>query len=43
MFLKNTNLLENKLYAQLCYINRISTIISPESSFKTDLKELIAS
>lgn len=42
-FIKNQNIHANKLYAQLCCINYISSIISPESSFKHDLKQLLSS
>ena len=40
-FLKNINLHDNKLYAQLCCINYILSIISPNNSFTEKLKELI--
>lgn len=40
-FLKNTNIHNNKLYAQLCCINYISGIISPDSSFVSELKKLL--
>lgn len=40
-FLQNTAIYENKLYAQLCCINYITRIISPESSFVSDLKDLL--
>ncbi|MFW6351041.1 MAG: Abi family protein [Bacteroidota bacterium] len=40
-FIQNTNIYDNKLYAQLCCINYITSIISPKSSFVTDLKNLL--
>jgi abortive infection bacteriophage resistance protein len=40
-FLTNRNIHNNKLYAQLSCINYISRIISPNTSFITDLKQLI--
>ena len=40
-FLTNRNIHVNKLYAQLCCINYISRIISPDTSFIVDLKQLI--
>jgi abortive infection bacteriophage resistance protein len=40
-FIKNTNIYDNKLYAQLSCMNYITRIISPESSFVPDLKELL--
>ena len=40
-FIKNTNIYDNKLYAQLCCMNYITRIISPNSSFVTDLKDLL--
>lgn len=42
-FLKNTNIYENKLYAQLCCINYISRIISPHTSYVNDIKALLSS
>jgi abortive infection bacteriophage resistance protein len=40
-FISNTNIYDNKLYAQLCCINYITRIISPDSSFVPDLKDLL--
>ena len=40
-FLENANIYDNKLYAQLCCMNYITRIISPDSSFVTDLKKLL--
>ena len=40
-FINNTKIYDNKLYAQLSCINYISRIISPDSSFVTELKELL--
>jgi abortive infection bacteriophage resistance protein len=40
-FIQNANIYDNKLYAQLCCINYITRIISPDSSFVSDLKELL--
>jgi len=40
-FIVNTNIYDNKLYAQLCCINYITRIISPNSSFVADLKNLL--
>jgi abortive infection bacteriophage resistance protein len=40
-FLSNLNIHDNKLYAQLCCINYVSRIISPETSFMRELKELL--
>jgi abortive infection bacteriophage resistance protein len=40
-FIQNTNIYDNKLYAQLCCMNYITRIISPESSFVSDLKDLL--
>lgn len=42
-FIGNKNIYENKIYAQLCCINYITRIISPESSFVNELKSLIKS
>jgi len=42
-FLKNTQIHENKLYTQLSCINYISRIISPDTSFISDLKALVSS
>jgi abortive infection bacteriophage resistance protein len=41
-FLSNLNIHDNKLYAQLCCINYISRIISPETSFMSELKVLLS-
>lgn len=41
-FLTNTKIHENKLYAQLCCMNYITRIISPNSSFVPDLKALLS-
>jgi len=40
-FIQNTNIYDNKLYAQLCCMNYITQIISPDSSFVADLKALL--
>jgi abortive infection bacteriophage resistance protein len=40
-FIQNTNIYDNKLYAQLCCMNYITRIISPDSSFVPDLKDLL--
>lgn len=40
-FIQNTNIYDNKLYAQLCCMNYITRIISPNSSFVADLKALL--
>jgi abortive infection bacteriophage resistance protein len=40
-FIQNTNIYDNKLYAQLCCMNYITRIISPDSSFVADLKALL--
>lgn len=40
-FINNKNIYDNKLYAQLCCMNYITRIISPDSSFVTDLKNLL--
>ncbi|MEI6433384.1 MAG: Abi family protein [Bacteroidota bacterium] len=40
-FLNNRDLHTNKLYAQLCCINYISTIISPGNSFVKNLSDLL--
>jgi len=40
-FIQNTNIYDNKLYAQLCCINYITRIISPNSSFVSNLKALM--
>jgi abortive infection bacteriophage resistance protein len=40
-FIQNTNIYDNKLYAQLCCMNYITRIISPDSSFVTELKALL--
>ena len=40
-FIQNTNIYDNKLYAQLCCMNYITRIISPDSSFVIDLKNLL--
>lgn len=40
-FLKCTHFHANKLYAQLCCINYILSIISPNNSFVTELKTLL--
>ncbi len=40
-FIQNTKIYDNKLYAQLCCMNYITRIISPDSSFVADLKDLL--
>jgi abortive infection bacteriophage resistance protein len=40
-FIDNKNIYDNKLYAQLCCINYITRIISPQSSFVSELKILL--
>ena len=40
-FIRNRNINENKLYAQLCCINYLIQIISPNSSFVANLKKLL--
>jgi len=40
-FIENTNIYDNKLYAQLCCINYITRIISPDCSFVSDLRNLL--
>jgi len=40
-FIQNTKIYDNKLYAQLCCINYITRIISPNSSLVADLKNLL--
>ena len=40
-FIQNTTIYDNKLYAQLCCMNYITRIISPDSSFVPDLKKLM--
>ncbi len=40
-FLSNTNIYTNKLYATLCCIEYILQLISPNSTFKIRIKELI--
>lgn len=40
-FIENTDIFDNKLYAQLCCINYVTHIISPDSSFIQDLKNLL--
>ncbi|MFO7869136.1 MAG: Abi family protein [Bacteroidales bacterium] len=40
-FIKNTHFYDNKLYAQLCCINYITRIISPHSSFVSELKKIL--
>ncbi len=40
-FISNRNIFDNKLYAQLCCINYIFSIISPNSNFVKDLKTLL--
>lgn len=40
-FIQNFKIKKNKLYAQLCCINYITRIISPNSSFVSDLKVLL--
>lgn len=40
-FIQNKNIYDNKLYAQLCCINYITQIISPDSSLVSDLKHLL--
>lgn len=40
-FLENSNLYPNKLYATLCCIEYVLQIISPQSTFKQRLKELM--
>jgi len=42
-FIDNKNIYDNKLYTQLCNINYIFRIISPDSDFVTDLKTLLNS
>jgi abortive infection bacteriophage resistance protein len=42
-FIINKNIYDNKLYAQLCCMNYITQIISPDSSFVADLKNLLGS
>jgi abortive infection bacteriophage resistance protein len=42
-FITNTKIYDNKLYAQLCCMNYITRIISPDSSFVSDLKNLLTS
>ncbi len=42
-FLQDTSIHANKLYAQLCCINYILRIISPESNFVSNLTSLLAS
>lgn len=42
-FIKNRNIHTNKLYALLCCINYILNIISPNNSFKPELRQLIQS
>jgi len=41
-FIQNTDIYDNKLYAQLCCINYITRIISPDSSFVSDLQQLLS-
>lgn len=41
-FIQNTDIYDNKLYAQLCCINYITRIISPDSSFVRDLQQLLS-
>jgi abortive infection bacteriophage resistance protein len=41
VFLQNTKIYDNKLYAQLCCIIYITNIISPNSNFSSELKNLI--
>lgn len=43
VFIENTEFYDNKLYAQLCCMNYITRIISPDSSFVSDLKQLLES
>jgi len=40
-FIDNIKIYDNKLYAQLCCINYITRIISPQSSFVYELKQLL--
>ncbi len=41
IFIQNMDIYDNKLYAQLCCINYITRIISPNSNFVADLKNLL--
>jgi abortive infection bacteriophage resistance protein len=40
-FINNASIYNNKLYTQLCCMNYITRIISPNSSFVNDLKKLL--
>jgi len=40
-FIRNKNIHSNKLYAQLCCVNYVSRIISPQNSFVSELKALL--
>lgn len=41
LFIQNKNIFDNKLYVQLCCINYITRIISPNSSFVPNLRSLM--